>query len=69
LLGKPEGKRPLGGPKTCRRVILKWILRKWGEVEWYGLIHLALDMDQWQILVNTILNLWVPKNAGKLLSS
>jgi hypothetical protein len=69
LLGKPEGKRPPGRPKTCRRIILKWILGKWGEVEWYGPIHLALGMDQWRVLVNTIMNLWVPENAGKLLSS
>jgi hypothetical protein len=39
--------------------ILKWILEKEDEggVVW---IHLAKDRDQWQALVNTVMNLWVP---------
>jgi hypothetical protein len=42
-----------------------------GERGWDGVdcINLAYDMDQWRALVNTVMNLWVPKNAGKLLSS
>jgi len=32
------------------------------EIEWEGVewIHLVEDKDQWQALVNTIMNLWVP---------
>jgi hypothetical protein len=33
-------------------------------VDW---IDMAQDMDQWRALVNTLLNLWVPQNAGKFL--
>jgi len=29
----------------------------WGGVEW---IHLSQDRDQWQNLVNTVINTWVP---------
>ena len=29
LVGKPEGKGPLGRPRVDRRIILRWIFRKW----------------------------------------
>jgi len=29
LVGKPEGKKPLGNPGVGGRIILKWIFRKW----------------------------------------
>jgi hypothetical protein len=29
LVGKPEGKRPLGDPGVDGRIILRWIFRKW----------------------------------------
>jgi len=32
LVGKPEGKRPLGGPDADGRIILRWIFRKWEGV-------------------------------------
>jgi len=32
LVGKPEGKRPLGRPRGNGRIILRWIFRKWKEV-------------------------------------
>jgi hypothetical protein len=35
LLGKPEGKRPMGNPDIVGRIILRWIFRKW--VVGYGL--------------------------------
>ena len=32
LVGKLEGKRPLGDPDVDGRIILRWIFRKWEEV-------------------------------------
>jgi hypothetical protein len=67
LVGKPEGKRPL------RRSRLRWVdniridLRVilWGGVDW---IDLAQDRDKWRALVNSVMNLRGPCNAGKLSS-
>jgi len=39
LLGRPEGKRPLGRPGH-RSIILKWIVKKWDGEAWAGLIWL-----------------------------
>lgn len=36
-----------------------------GVIDW---IDLAQDMEEWQALVNTVMNLWVPQSAVKLLS-
>jgi hypothetical protein len=38
----------------------------WGGIDW---IDLTQDRDQWRALVNTIMNLRVPKNIGKFLNS
>jgi hypothetical protein len=38
---------------------------EWSDVDWIGL---AQDRNRWRVLVNSILNLRVPKNAGKLSS-
>jgi hypothetical protein len=36
LVGKPEGKRPLGRPSRDGRIILKWIFRNWNGGAWAG---------------------------------
>ena len=36
LVGKPEGKRPLGRPRLDGRIILRWIFRKWDVGVWTG---------------------------------
>jgi hypothetical protein len=59
LVGKPEGKRPLGRPR-CRCVDnIKMDLREigWDGIDW---TDLAQDMDQWRALVNRAMNLRVP---------
>jgi hypothetical protein len=67
LLGKSEGKRPLG--RLRRRWVdnIKMDLLDivWGGVDWIGL---AQDRDKWRALVNVVMNLQVPYNAAKLLS-
>jgi hypothetical protein len=67
LVGKPEGKRPLGRPR-CRWVdIIRMDFGEvgWGDVDWIGLDQ---DRDRWRAVVNSVLNLRVPLNAGKLSS-
>jgi hypothetical protein len=39
---------------------------RWGGVDW---INLAQDRDRWIVVVNAVMNLRVPQNAGKLSSS
>jgi hypothetical protein len=59
LVGKPEGKRPLGRPK--RRLVdnIKIDLLEigWGGVDWIGL---AQDRDKWRALANAVMNLRIP---------
>jgi hypothetical protein len=59
LVGKPEGKRPLGRPRRRWVDNIKMNLR---EIEWDGMdcTDLAQNRDQWRALVNTVMNLPVP---------
>jgi hypothetical protein len=59
LVGKPEGKRPLGRPIPRWVDNIKMDLRKleWGGIDW---IDLAQDRDQLKALVNTVMNFRVP---------
>jgi hypothetical protein len=59
LVGKAEGKRPLGRPNRRRVDNIKMDLR---EIGWDGMnwIDLAQDWTQWRALVNTVMNLRVP---------
>jgi hypothetical protein len=59
LVGKPEGKRPLGRPRRRWVENIKMHLREigWDGVNW---IDLAQDRDQWRALVNTVMNLRGP---------
>jgi hypothetical protein len=54
LVGKPEGKRPLGRPRHRWEDNIKMAL---GGMEWFDL---AQNRDRWRALVNTVMNLWVP---------
>jgi hypothetical protein len=57
-VGKPEGKRPPGRPRS-RWENIKITLGEegWGGMDW---IHLAQDRDRWRALPNTVMNLQVP---------
>jgi hypothetical protein len=56
LVGKPEGRRPLGRPSHRWEDNIKMEIG-FGDVD---LIHLAQDRDRWQALVNTVMSLQVP---------
>jgi hypothetical protein len=59
LVGKPEEKKPLRRPRHRQEDNIKMDLQKiW--LEGVHLTHLAQDRDQWQVLVNIVLNLMVP---------
>jgi hypothetical protein len=59
LVGKPEGKRPLGRPKRRWIDNIKMDLLQIGlnVVDWIGL---AQDRHRWRALVNSVMNLQVP---------
>jgi hypothetical protein len=58
LVGRPEGRRPVGDPGVDGRIISIWIFKKcdWG-VDW---IKLAQNRDRWRAVVNAVMNLRVP---------
>jgi hypothetical protein len=59
MVGKPEGKRPLGRPRHRWVDNIKMDLgeRGWDGRDW---IKLAQDRDQWRAFVNMVMNLRVP---------
>jgi hypothetical protein len=58
LVGKSEGRIPLGRPRRRCVDVVKMDVREigWGGMDW---IALAKDRDQWRALLNTVMNLWV----------
>jgi len=63
LVGKPEGKRPLGRPRCRWEDNIKMDLQEVGGScgNW---MELAQDRDRWRALVSTVINLQVPKMRG-----
>jgi hypothetical protein len=59
LVGRPEGRRPLGRPRRSWKDNIKMDLREIGLGD-VDRIYLAQDMDKWRALVNTVMNLRVP---------
>jgi len=68
LVGKPEGKRPQGRPRSRWVDNIRTDLQEvgCGYVDWIGL---AQDRDRWRALVSAVMNLRVPGNAGNFLTS
>ena len=68
LVGKSEGRRPLGRPRRWWVDNIRTDLQEVGcrYVDWIGL---AQDRDRWRALVRSIMNLRVPWNAGNFLTS
>ena len=68
LVGKPEGRTPLGRPRRRWVDNIRMDLQEvgCGYIDWIGL---AQDRDSWRTLVSAVMNLWVPRNAGKFLTS
>jgi hypothetical protein len=63
LVGKPEGRRPVGRPRCSWEDRIGMDLGQvgLGGVDW---IRLAQDGDWWQTVVGAVMNLWVllPRN-------
>ena len=59
LVGKPEGKRPLGRPRRRCVYNIRMDLQEvgCGYVDWIGL---AQDRDRWRTLVSAVMNFRVP---------
>jgi hypothetical protein len=59
LVGKPEGRRPLGRPRHRWEDNIKTDLREvgCGSVDWIGLNQ---DRNRWRALLSTVMNLRVP---------
>jgi hypothetical protein len=67
LVGMPERKGPLARPRHRWVDNIKMDLTEigWDGIDW---IDLAQNRDQWRALVNAVMNIRVPYNAGKFLS-
>jgi hypothetical protein len=58
LVGKTEGKRPLGRPRRRWEDNIRMDLQevRCGSMDWIGLAH---DRDRWRAIVNAVMNLQV----------
>jgi hypothetical protein len=59
LVGKSEGKRPIGRPRLIREDNIRMNLKEigWEVVDW---IYVTQNRDKLKALVNTVMNLRVP---------
>jgi len=67
LVGKPEGKKPLGRPRRRWKNNIKMQLPEVGGS--LDCSYLVLDRDRLWSLVNAVMNLRVPLNTGNYLTS
>jgi hypothetical protein len=59
-VGKPEGKRPLGRPRSKWEDNINMDLQKVGGRVRGDRMELVQDRDRWRALVGTVRNFWVP---------
>jgi hypothetical protein len=59
LVGRPDGRRPLGRPRRRWEDNIKMDLQEvgWGGMDW---IDMAQDRDRWRALVSAVMNRRVP---------
>jgi hypothetical protein len=68
-MGKPEGNSLLGRPCCRLDDNIKMDLQEvgcGGRLDW---IDQAQDRDSWWALVNAVMNIWIPQNAGNFLTN
>ena len=66
LVGRLKGKRPFENLSVDGMIILKCI-NTWNEgMNWMSVDQ---DRDRWLAVVNAVMNLWIPQNAGNFLTS
>jgi hypothetical protein len=67
LVGEPEGKRSLGRPRHMwvDNIKMHLVETGFGCLDWIGL---GQERYSCRAVVNAVMDLWVPSNAGKLLS-
>jgi hypothetical protein len=66
LVGKPEGKKPLGRLRHRWRHSIQMYLKQTGREGW---IHLSQDRAKWRSVVNMAVSCQFPQNAGNFLTS
>jgi hypothetical protein len=68
LVGKAEGKKPLGRPRHgwVNNIKMDLVEVGWGDVDWLGL---AQDRKRWEALEDAVMHLRAPLTAGKLSSA
>jgi hypothetical protein len=59
LVGKPEGRRPLGRPRHRWEDNIRMDFQEMGCgcVDW---MEIAQERDRWRALVSAVMNFWVP---------
>ena len=68
LVGRSEGKRTLrkSGLKFEDNIKMDLTDIRWEGMGWFSVVQ---DTDRWRAVMNAVMNLRVPKNAGNFLTT
>ena len=69
VVGRPEGKRPLGRPGCRWKDNIKIYLQEWDGGGGHGLDWCGQNRDRWRGVLKAVMNLRFPDNAGNFLTS